>query len=368
MKRILLCLLILFFSTGFLSPVLAQNTNPQQTTVTLAHDQIVNQDYFAAGNNVNLSGTVNGDAYLAGGNITIDGTVNGDLLAAGGNITITGKVTGSARVAGGQILFSGNVGRNLSAAGGNITLTENAILAGNLVSAGGTLIIENTVGKNVNAAIGNLILGSKAKVTKDLTYWSNNSAQTQQGAVVLGKTQQNMLTNANFKTPNPGEVTHRLAQASLFFRVMSFISYLLIGLLLLRFLPGLTSNMAETIKAHLGESLGIGFVIFILTPFLFILLLITVVGLPAAFIYLLFFLLLSYLSIIFVSVALGQKILGRRGSSYPSLLVGLLIYEILAFLFSIIGWLISLVFVMMGLGAMFRVIRTSRTQSLPENT
>src|SRR5687767_13900949 len=96
---ILIPVIILLLCVSVSSYVYAEeNSIPN---VYLSKGEIINHDYFAAGNTVNLSGTVNGDAYIAGGNVTVDGTVNGDLLAAGGNVTILGKVTGNVRTAGG---------------------------------------------------------------------------------------------------------------------------------------------------------------------------------------------------------------------------------------------------------------------------
>src|SRR3990170_1896724 len=59
--------------------------------VSLGADEVINSDFFAGGNRVEISGTVNGDVYASGGQIIIDGVVNGDLLVAGGTINISGE-------------------------------------------------------------------------------------------------------------------------------------------------------------------------------------------------------------------------------------------------------------------------------------
>ena len=46
--------------------------------------EVINRDYFAYGESVEISGTVNGDVYAVGGQVLVDGTINGDLLAAAG--------------------------------------------------------------------------------------------------------------------------------------------------------------------------------------------------------------------------------------------------------------------------------------------
>ena len=51
--------------------------------VVVEKDEMIDDDYFAYGETVTISGTINGDAYLAGGSVLVDGVVNGDLFVAG---------------------------------------------------------------------------------------------------------------------------------------------------------------------------------------------------------------------------------------------------------------------------------------------
>src|SRR3989344_7228032 len=56
----------------------------QEEIVTLAKDEVIDRDFFGAGQVVEINGTVNGDVYAAGGEVTVSGVVNGDVLVAGG--------------------------------------------------------------------------------------------------------------------------------------------------------------------------------------------------------------------------------------------------------------------------------------------
>ena len=85
--------------------------------VVLSAEEVIDHDYFAAGEIVEIYGTVNGDVYVAGGQLIINGTINGDLLAAGGQMSIDSTVPQNARIAGGQISVDGNIGRNLTIGG-----------------------------------------------------------------------------------------------------------------------------------------------------------------------------------------------------------------------------------------------------------
>ena len=82
--------------------------------VLLASDQQIDSNYYAAGQNIEVYGTVNGDLFLAGDNITVDSeNINGDIFAAGNTITIKGTVNGSVRTAGQQVNIMAQVRDNV---------------------------------------------------------------------------------------------------------------------------------------------------------------------------------------------------------------------------------------------------------------
>lgn len=149
-----------FLTAVPVGPVAAQPDNslePGEHEVTiLPAGRVINKDYFAYGERVEISGTVNGDVYAAGGQVLVDGVVNGDLLAAGGTVIISGKISQDARIAGGQVTINGEIARNLTVAGGNINLTNTAVVHGGVVAAGGTVVLAVPVGRDARVAAGNL--------------------------------------------------------------------------------------------------------------------------------------------------------------------------------------------------------------------
>lgn len=347
--RKIFAVLILIITLSFLPfAVLAQNSQ-NEGNVILAQNQVVDKDYFAAGNSVSLEGTVNGDAYLAGGNIIVNGTINGDLLATGGNIEIRGTVTGDIRTAGGNININGPVGRNVSAAGGNISFSPDADVSGNLALAGGQVTLRGKTGGDVNAAVGNLSLSPQAAVNGDLTYLSSNRASIPPEATVSGQITQYTPQ----EPPGPEEAAKGLAAIFTFYKIASFILAAIIGLLLLRFLPVFFEKTTEIVLKKPWQSLGIGFLTIIVFPFLFILLLITVIGIPVAFVLAFILAILLYLAKIFVAFAIGQLVLrlfNRNAGKTWVFLLGLLIYYLVG-LIPVIDWLISIIAGLIGLGA-----------------
>lgn len=349
----------------------AQSNFKSDKVVTLAKDEVVDKDYFAAGNSVILSGTVNGDAYLAGSNITVDGTVNGDLLAAGGNLDIRGKVNGNIRLMGGQITLSGEVLKNTTVAGGQINILNNTRLGGSLVTAGGNITISSTVPKELTAAGGqinlnsslegdltaatsDLVLGPQAKVAGNVNYWSDNKAMIDPSATVSGKVTQNIPPrNVDSQQVNKN-LRNTLAGVFGFLKIVNLISAIIIGLILIKLFPVFSKDTADLITARPWASLGVGLVFAIVTPIVAVILAVSLIGLPLALITFAAYLILIYISKIYISIMIGQKIVSlfnQTVSIYWVFVLGILIYSLLT-LIPVLGWLIIMVLGFMGLGAL----------------
>lgn len=372
MKKKIATIITLLLLTPFLLVTVASaaNNETKPRVVVLAKDEVVNKDYFAAGDSVTLSGTVNGDAYLAGSNVIVEGTVNGDLIAAGGMVDIRGNILNNVRVAGGQIVVSAKIDKNLTVAGGSVNITDSAKIGGSLVAGAGTLSVfapigksvnigtgqatfGNTIGGDITAGAGQITLTPNAKVSGDLTYWSQSPAQIQPGAQILGKTTHNLPPAKVVERARPARILGIFTGVSLAFKIVGLLSALIIGLLLLKFFPIYTQRTVDVIAQKPWASLGIGFLTAVLTPIVLVILLITVIGIPIAMILLVTFLVVAYFAKIFVSLVFGQKFLqlfGQKIGSGWSLLSGLVIYGLITVV-PILGWIVTILVVLFGLGA-----------------
>lgn len=373
MKRLAVFLFIFVFPLFFPLSIFAQNNLNSGESVSLGVNEVVNRDYFAAGQNITIDGTVNGDVYAAGGQINLNGLVNGDVLSAGGNINVNGTVIGNVRAVGGNININGKIGRNVSIAGGNIILNPKAEVIGSFTAAGGNfnllgpvgksvniaggqLNIENLVGGDVNAGIGQLSVAAGGRVNGDITYWSENKANINSQAKIVGMISQ--------KTPprqlqrdyaQAGRIAKNTAVGTLFaLKLVSFLSALLIGFFLIKLFPVFTNRLAETMSQKWLLSLGLGFLILAITPVLLIFLLITLLGIPVAIAWLFFIVFSLWLVKIFIGLAIGlfiAKQLNLKRNRYLIFFVGLLIYYLIVAI-PIIGWIFALITSLVGLGAL----------------
>jgi cytoskeletal protein CcmA (bactofilin family) len=329
---------------------------------------VINQDYFAYGERVEISGTVNGDVYVAGGQVLVDGRINGDLLAAGGTITVAGSVSQDVRVVGGQITLNGSVGRNLTIAGGDVDLSESAAVKGGLVSAGGrvrlaapvgsgariaagSVIVSGPVAGNLDAMTGDLRLTSKATVSGNLTYWSQEAASIDPGAKIAGGVTRKALPEVS--RPRMETVLGALAGVVIVAKLVSAASTLILGLLLIYLFPGYTQSTISTLSARPAASFGIGLLALIVTPAAATMLLVTVLGLPIGLMAIALYLVAIFLVRVFVIVWLGRALLSWRGNEVRNtwaLVVGLIVYSVLT-LIPFVGGLVALSAILFGLGA-----------------
>lgn len=366
MKKLFFFLFAFLFS---LSPVINTAFAQENTTNrTLAQDQTINGDYFMADDTVALLGTVNGDAYVAGGTVTIDGTVEGDVIATGGTITVNGSAQ-NVRVAGGTVHINGTVEKNVTALGGTVIIGEEAEIAGSIVTAGGTInilapigkgatigggtvVINNAINGDVNAGVGQLTLQPQAQINGNLTYTSDQKAQIMQGASVSGETRQMMPPKP--EKENQQEALFGLAGVALFFKLMGIVSLLVLGLLLVFLAPHYLKRTAHTIIGKPWQSLGVGVVSLILAPIIFVILLMTILGIPLAFLFIILFTIACYFAKLFVIYLIGEKVgTSINGKLHMAWLfvIGLIIYEIIV-LIPIVGWLVELAALIFGLGAL----------------
>lgn len=370
MKTKIISLAIFLGLLLLLTPLASAQTNLRGGDNTnLKADEFISTDYFSAGDTVILAGTVDGDAYLAGGNIDVTGTVNGDVLAAGGNVNISGKVNGNVRVAGGNLNISGTVGKNITTAGGTIIISDQAKLGGSgvlmggnisllspiskgLTIGGGQVNIANQVGGDINAGVGKLTLSPLAKVNGNLIYWSEDVADISSQASVSGQITQNIPPKTSHQYKETSQKSS--AGGAIFFKIFSFITALVMGLLLLWLVPSFVESTTLTIYKSPLLSFGIGFLAVALTPFIVILLLITLVGIPFIFVWLFVLVFSLWMAKVFISVAVGLwivRVFRQKTSIYLAFSSGLVIYYLLSMI-PVIGWIVGFISGMIGLGAL----------------
>ncbi len=378
MKKLFLIFAAFFVLASSFFNIYARDDNRDERVVVLEEGKTIDDDYFAAGDMVEINGTINGDVYLAGGQVIINGIINGDLIAAGGSVNIMGDVGQDVRVAGGQIIVSGQINGSLTALGGEVVLVDTATIGKSLVLASGNARVNSQVNGSLRAIAGNLTLGNRvggkaeiyvgelrlssgANVENDLTYWSEKDAVISSDSTISGALNRNEPV-VSIDT-DPKSIGRKMgsffASIALGMKVAWFVSTLVVGILFLRFLPRFAQKTVSIIMKSTTRSFVIGFIALFLAPILFILLLISLLGIPLAFFIIGAYMLAIFLSVIPVSLWLGSTVLGKTNldkRDFWDLAVGLVIYAI-AIVLPFIGGFVQMIALSFGLGSLLMTIR-----------
>ena len=230
-------------------------------------------------------------------------------------------------------------------------------IEGNLVAVMGDIVIDGIVLGDVTAVMGNIKLGPKAVVEGKVNVLAGE-LQRDPGAIVLGK-----ITKEDFgiKLHSPESLqawwTHALSHGALlgvgrglgWLLKLSFAALGFYALLALVFPSGLRRT-EEVLVERPAVVLLSAFLTLLALPFFFLLLCVTIIGIPVA-------LLVLPSTVIFAALfgqaaihgLVGRRLLPQRGSLVVAVLVGSLIFGLIYHV-PVIGLLAALMMSVLGLG------------------
>ncbi len=291
---------------------------------------------FVAGNMVSLSGSILRDAFVAGNSLSISGDCARDLLAAGETLDFRGTVGRDLTAGGRSVVISGHVGGDVLLSAEQITVTDDAE-------------IEGTLHYNASAAISAPAeILSRAEVYAE-THEDNGEAAAQP------------------KSPS----ILSIARSCLF----RFAGLLLIAYFLLWVTPlweKLDADYTGKSFGNYAKTAGIGFAVLAGLPLASIILMITGVGLRAAFvllpIYMAALLAAPVFLGFFVGALLWRKALKKTRNYWAELAIGLLVWAVLAAV-PYVSAVLKLVSIVLGLGVFTRLLGKKKAAApvLPES-
>lgn len=152
-------------------------------------------DIYLAGQNPTISEPVSRDAFIAGNTVLLKADVAGDAHMAGYNVTSDAAVAGSLYAAGYSVLATAPIGGDFTAAGNVIGLSSASSVAGNARMAGGTVTVAAPMAGSVLITAQTLNVSSV--ITGDLSFFGE-AITFGPGAKVLG--------SVTIKAPKPIDV------------------------------------------------------------------------------------------------------------------------------------------------------------------
>ena len=271
------------------------------------------------------------------------------------------------------VLGSGEVlDGNLTILGGTVTLEANSRVTGNVVLLGGTLNVNGNILGNLNTLGGSLFLESQAVIDGNLSMIGGSLHRDSQ-AQVLGQTLNGGINPFNFNLPDLPFTYNPFSGFQPIFNLFStFINIIImaaLAILVVLIWPRPSERVAHAVGSQPLITGGLGLLTAIVLPALLIVLLVTIILIPASF---LGFLVLG-VAVLFGWFAVGLEVGKRIAELFkqtwqPALSAGigtLAITFIASFIGSVpcVGWLVPFLIAVVGLGGV--VITRFGSQTYP---
>jgi hypothetical protein len=337
----------------------AGNVTGFAADVTSSADVRGNVRLFAA--NVFLSGASHGDVRILGADITVSGPIGGDFEVAGANVAVHDVVAGDADIA-----------------GAIVTIHEDAVIRGDAAMAGSEIVIRGVIGESARLA------GRDVRISGYIA-----GPVEIRGEIVRFDAGARFDGPVTVRSPNPpiladgveiAELTHEVASWEGVNRrgrgspkikfdfwpsgwaiggVLAASAFTL-GLLISIMAPGSVHRLAYEFRQRPWVSGFLGLIVLALLPILgmtlFTLLVMTIIGIPLAFLLVFAFPIVLFLAFAFGGIAIGDLALNRSGKQAGfglragSFLVVFLLIGLLSVI-PVMGFIIGPVVLCIGLGA-----------------
>jgi cytoskeletal protein CcmA (bactofilin family) len=374
MKKTLLNIIIMF-TIGLASAIPVQAAVfKSEKVVKINAGEIISEDFFAAGDVVEISGTIEGDAYVIANQVLVNGVINGDLLTAAGQLKIPGLISQNLRAITGHLQVLGGIGNNLSAIagfanldpsttlGGNVSLiagTSNidTVVNGDLTLASGSVKITNNISGDVNAAVGTLTIDDQASINGNINYLSQNLASISPDAEITGEVSHSIPdtkeTDSNLEDQTYDQVKNTTNHLSSIAHLLILVSQIIVGLIAISLFPNYTYRSVTFIEKSPSKSFLVGLLATFVLPVLSLLFSLTIIGLPLGMLLSIVSVVLFYLSQLIFAYWLGTRfLLGLKRSANKSItfLIGISLLYVLSSI-SIVGIMVTFLATTFGLGS-----------------
>jgi cytoskeletal protein CcmA (bactofilin family) len=319
-----------------------------------------------------IDGTLDGDLTVWCQNGSINGAVTQDVNVFAQDLTITGEVGDDIRAIANSMNILGTVKGNVLAAGSFIRVGPDAVIEGDLLVGAGTVTIDGEVRGGVRIGTGHLTMngtvagdahistdggitmGDDASIGGDLHYEGPAQIEFRHGAV------KGAITFSRSADDLERELESAIGEFTTMFGIVMhiflFLAALIAGSVIFAFTKDHANKTAEILRKKPLKSLGIGFIAAICVPIVCVIMLVLVLTIPLSAVLFLVYIVALYIAKFYVATWLGKLILRNRradASPIPPMLLGITILYLLTWI-PILGFLITLVTIFFGLGALLQ--------------
>lgn len=299
-------------------------------------ERVQAHDVFAAGGSMRYRDTSLDDLVTVGGTVSIEAELRDDLIAAGGRVRIypSASIAGDVVIAGGEVELAGDIG-------------------GNVMAAGGRVVLAGSVAGDVEVTAGKVVVEPGAQIMGKLVYRSDDAARIAPGSVVAGGVERKQSLDSH----SPAWLGVGVVVAAI---LVAIIGAIVLGMALQAALPKPLHAALLALRASPAKSWLLGFAVLVATPVAANLLLATVIGLPLGLFVHAVYLVGLALALVVAAYWFGTLLRGpaaraveRPATSARMLRTALgMLALLLIGLVPVLGWLLLLVAVPLGAGAL----------------
>lgn len=319
-------------------------------------------DVFAFAQRASITGVVEDNAYYFAQSLDVDGAVLGDLYVFCQNLRITGDVGGDIYAWGGEVEIAPGavVHGNLHSGAGLIEIAGR--VEGVLRGGAGEVYIDGELLGGAEIGVGRLEIGPSAVLMGDFVYTAENAATVADGARIEGDLV--FRENVTVTGDEPEHAEQKKGSAFSAFKVgkwlLTYVASFLLGVILLAALGRHARKPSALLGAQPGLSLGVGFLVFVVTPIACLIACLILIGLMAGLTGIFLYAAAMIPAFLVTGLWLGDWLLARFGRAnanpYGALALGLLGLALLG-LIPYLGFLTDLVALIAGLGGIFLALR-----------
>ena len=369
----------LILAIGYAQPAEAIDIRTTEI-ISVETGEIVDDTLIAFGRVVRIDGDVTGDLIVFAQTIEIAGSVRGDVFSFGRTIEVDGGVGGGFAGFGQMIRIGDAIGQSVYGFAQSFRSGRDAAIDGDLFAFGEDINVGGSVARNVTV-FGNTFTLS-GEVRRDVTF-GGRLAAVQSSASIGGDLDVGLPAGDNLALDSSATVggetivdVHEpsreedgmLSAWTIALTALWLAAAFLSGMLLLWALPALRRVPLDNLGGILSSA-GVGFLILTAMPVLSAVLAVTLIGLPTGLVIAAVWALGLYVSKIVVAHFLGNTLLRPKRQDPRSLVLPLLLGLVLVLIavsLPYVGWVINLLLVVLGLGAMGQALyRSVRHRAAP---
>lgn len=269
-------------------------TTTENTTST--EDEIYNGDLYLFDNNVVMDKLVDGNVFIFGSNVEVTGQVNGNLFVFANTLRFDECYVRYSIFACANSVYYNGACNDLYVASSNLEMTYDSYVVRDVKAAAADVIFKAAVGRDVDLGCNNVNFGeaeSTPIIYGNLRYSANSEATIPEG--VMGGDGTATYTKPSESNKNTAENAVDILVGFL----TCIITVLVIYALAKKFTPKFSEKLSDKKLSVLSilKAFGIGLLATILFAVLFVILLMTAVGVKLAFILALLFAAICLISV-----------------------------------------------------------------------